>query len=197
MIMRGSSRPRRFFAAAVLLTLFLTAGTARRAANAAEGGYAGIAVEHSSVRVDYAKSVGIDLPPASYREAEDDARDAIHSLRAFAGYRRMLPGRFYLSGEVEAALHPEGGVSGFLERGTGTEDRDVWPGAWAFEKRSDFGFNVKAGYAPESLDFLGAGRSLYLLAGMRRLEARVEAGARQREGGIGRQAQRTSPRPRG
>ena len=176
MIMRGSSRPRRFFAAAVLLTLFLTAGPARRAADAAEGVYAGIAVEHSSVRVDYAKSVGIDLPPASYREAEDDARDAIHSLRAFAGYRRMLPGRFYLSGEVEAAFHPEGGVSGFLERGTGTEDRDVWPGAWTFEKRNDFGFNVKAGYAPESLDFLGAGRSLYLLAGMRWLEARVEAG---------------------
>ena len=117
MIMRGSSRPRRFFAAAVLLTLFLTAGPARRAADAAEGVYAGIAVEHSSVRVDYAKSVGINLPPASYRETEDDARDAIHSLRVFAGYRRMLSGRFYLSGEVEAALHPEGGRIGVSGQG--------------------------------------------------------------------------------
>ena len=171
---RGSSRSRRFFVAAgVLLTLFLTPG---RAANAAEGFYAGIAAEQSSVRVAYAKSAGIDAPPATYREAEDDARDAARSLRAFAGYRRRLAGRFYLSGEVEAALYAEGGVSGFLEKGTGGGDRDVWPGAWTFEKRRGVGFNVKAGYIPESLGFLGAGRSLYLLAGMRRLDARVEAG---------------------
>ena len=176
MMARGSGRSRRFLAAAVvLLTLFLTPGPARRAANAAEGLYAGIAVDQSGVRVDYVKSAGIDAPPPSYREAEDDARDAGRSLRAFAGYRLRLSGRFYLSGEVEAALYPEGGVSGFLEKGTGAGDRDVWRGAWTFEKRRGVGFNVRAGYAPESLDFLGAGRSLYLLAGMRRLDARVEA----------------------
>ena len=63
---------------------------------------------------------------------------------------------------------------GFL-RGTGTGDRDVWPGAWSFEKNHRVGFNARLGYVPAGLDFLGAGRSVYLLSGVHWLDTTFHA----------------------
>ena len=58
---------------------------------------------------------------------------------------------------------------------TGEGGTDVWPGAWSLERRRAIGLNLRLGYVPHSLEFLGPGRSLYLIAGTRWVDAEIEA----------------------
>lgn len=168
--------PRRRCRLATAIVFLLAAGLWWAPANARDGFYAGVALQRDRVAVDYRKSVGLDSPP-SYTEAGDRARDHVEALRASAGYRRFLSERWYLAGEVEGAVYVNDGVAGYLE-GTGDGASDVWPGAWTLEKRHGIGLNARIGYLPEALDFLGAGRSFYLFAGMRWLDADIEAAHR-------------------
>ena len=162
MAMRRSSCWRRLVAVGALVAASWTGGFA----NAGEGFYAGLALGREHVGVDYRKSAGIDVAPVSHMEAEDDASAGVNALKLSLGYRWALAERFYLSTELEAALYANERVRGFL-RGTGVGDRDVWPGAWTLEKSRGVGLNARVGYAPEALDFLGAGRSIFWLRGAR------------------------------
>ena len=153
--------------------LLLTGGMWCATANAGDGFYAAVALERSITGVDYEKSVEI-TSPFSMMTAGDRARDPVDGFSAALGYRWPLSHRLYLAAEGAGTLYVNGKVAGFLE-GTGEGSTDVWPGAWSLERSRSVGLNVRLGYVPHSLEFLGPGRSLYLIAGTRWVEAEIEA----------------------
>ena len=120
MAMQRSSCWRRVVAVGALVAVGWTGGFA----NAGEGFYAGLAVGREHAGVDYRKSAGVDVAPASHMEAGDDASAGVNALKLSLGYRWALAERFYLSTELEAALYANERVRGFLG-GTGVGDRDV------------------------------------------------------------------------
>ena len=153
--------------------LFLAAGSWCPSADAGEGFYGALALERSLADVDYEKSVGIGSP-FSAMTARDGTRDPVDAVKAIVGYRRPLSSRLYLAGEIEGAFYFNDEIEGFLE-GTGEGDADVWPGMWTIERRGAFGLSARLGYVPDSLEFLGTERSLYLFAGTRWIDANIEA----------------------
>ena len=162
--------------------LFLAAGSWCPGVNAAEGFHAALALERSFADVEYEKSVGF-ASPFSAMTARDGTREPVDALKAIVGYRWPVSGRLYLAGEIEGAFYLDDETGGFLE-GTGEGDADVWPGTWTLERRRAVGVNARLGYIPDSLEFLGTGRSLYLFAGTRWIDADIEAGHLNRRLGI-------------
>ena len=165
-------------AAALAAALALAPGRA----DAADGFYAGVALQSDRAVVDYRKTVGIDAPPPTAMTAADRRRESVTAVAALAGYRRAVSADLYLAGEVEGAFH-FGGVEGEL-RGTGDGDRDVWPGEWTLEKRRSLGVNARAGWRPGDRVFPGAEGSLFLFAGLRRTGAEFKAAHRNARLGI-------------
>lgn len=162
--------------------LFLAAGSWCPGVNAAEGFHAALALERSFADVEYEKSVGF-ASPFSAMTARDGTREPVDALKAIVGYRWPVSGRLYLAGEIEGAFYLDDQTGGFLE-GTGEGDTDVWPGTWTLERRRAVGLNARLGYIPDSLEFLGTERSLYLFAGTRWIDADIEAGHLNRRLGI-------------
>ena len=155
-------------------------------ANDTEGWFAGVRFGHELAEANYAKSVHYNagaLPPpldgGSVIAGEDSANDGFNAFSANLGYRAFLSDRVYLSGEVEGAVYSNA-VQGFFE-GTYTGDerpipsQHVFPGAWKVDKNHSLGFNARLGYVPEGLAFLGEGRSVYLISGVKWLSATFEA----------------------
>ena len=156
--------------AACVVMLFAT-----QYAEAQEGLYAGIAAGWDRASADYTKGIGLDVPPASYETATNEARGGFGTMRVSLGYRIFVVGRTYVSAELEAALHGGAGPEGYLREGTGVGDRDVWPGPWGVEKNRDFGANIRLGYAPGGL--LGEGGSVYFVTGLHWLRTSVRRGS--------------------
>ena len=156
--------------AAYLLVLF-----ASRSVGAQGGPYVGLAAGWDRAAADYTKGIGLDVPPATYRTATDDAQGEFGMVRASLGYRTFVAGRAYVSGEFEAAFHGGAGAEGYLQEGTGLGDRDVWPGPWSVEKNRALGANARLGYAPGGL--LGEGGSVYFVTGVHWLRATVRRGS--------------------
>ncbi len=159
-----------------------------------EGGFIGIRFGHELSTAEQVKSVHYNANVAGVRErhpngssmtAENSAEDGFNAFMAHVGYRTFLSDRVYLSGEVEGSVYSNK-VQGFFE-GTGThQDRllddekgikpeHVFPGAWSVEKNHSIGFNARVGYVPQGLAFLGAGRSIYLISGVKWLDATFES----------------------
>ena len=155
-------------------------------ANDTEGWFAGVRFGHELANATYAKSVhynaGVLPPPlddGSVIAGEDSANDGFNAFSANLGYRAFLSDRVYLSGEVEGAVYSNA-VEGFFE-GTYTGNTNpipsqhVFPGAWSVEKNHSIGFNARLGYVPQAFAFLGKGRSVYLISGVKWLDATFEA----------------------
>lgn len=155
-------------------------------ANDTEGFFAGVRFGHELADVNYAKSVHYNagvlpapLDDGSVIAGEDSASDGFNAFSANLGYRAFLSDRVYLSGEVEGAVYSNA-VQGFFE-GTYTGDerpipsQHVFPGAWKVDKNHSLGFNARLGYVPEGLAFLGEGRSVYLISGVKWLDVTFEA----------------------
>ena len=155
-------------------------------ANDTEGWFAGVRFGHELADATYAKSVhynaGVLPPPlddGSVIAGEDSANDGFNAFSANLGYRAFLSDRVYLSGEVEGAVYGNT-VQGFFE-GTYTgatnpiPSQHVFPGAWSVEKNHSIGFNARLGYVPQAFAFLGEGRSIYLISGVKWLDATFEA----------------------
>ena len=141
--------------------------------------YVGLSIGIEQADVDYTKSVGLVAVPdtenrASLLASHDSARERFGVLRMVVGYRAFLAERAYLASELEVALYANRTTTGYLPR-TGSGDRDVWRGAWSLAKDFGIGGNVKLGYVPDGLDFLGPGRSLYLTAGIHWVDAEINA----------------------
>ena len=173
-LLRHPNRRRQWLSAVAILLL---AGLGVPSLNAMEPLYVGLSVGIQELDVDYGKSVGLVAAPdtgnrASTLSSRDRARDRFGVLRMVVGYRAFLAESAYLAGELEAALHADGRTAGYLP-GTGSGDRDVWRGAWSLAKDFGIGGNVRLGYVPEVLDFLGPGRSLYLTAGIHWVDTEI------------------------
>ena len=154
--------------------LFLAAGVWCPGVQAGEGFYAAVGLERSFTDVGYEKSFGLASSPSDMT-SRDDARASVDALKVMMGYRQPVSSRLYVAGEIEGAFYLDGGTGGFLE-GTGEGGADVWPGSWTLERRHVVGLNARFGYIPDSLAFLGAGRSLYLFAGTRWIDTDIEVG---------------------
>ncbi|MCY4598407.1 MAG: hypothetical protein OXF27_00590 [Acidobacteria bacterium] len=144
-------------------------------AGAQEGLYAGAAAGWDRASAEYTKGIGLDVPPASYETATNDAAGGFGTVRASLGYRAFVAGRAYVSGEFEAAFHGGSGPAGYLREGTGVGDRDVWPGPWSVEKNHGLGANARLGYAAGGL--LGEGGSVYFVTGVHWVRATVRRGS--------------------
>ncbi len=155
-------------------------------ANDTEGLFVGVRFGHELADANYAKSVhynaGVLPPPlddGSVIAGKDSANDGFNAFSANLGYRAFLSDRVYLSGEVEGSVYGNT-VQGFFA-GTYTGNinpipsQHVFPGAWSVEKNHSFGVNARLGYVPEGLAFLGEGRSVYLISGVKWLDATFEA----------------------
>ena len=149
--------------------------TAAPYANAQDGPYVGMAAGWNRASADYTKAIGLDVPPASYETATNGAEGGAGMVRASLGYRTSVDGRLYVSGELEAALHGGAGPAGYLRDGTGTGDRDVWPGPWSVQRDVSVGMNVRLGYAPGGL--LGEGGSVYVVTGVHWERATLRRGS--------------------
>lgn len=154
-------------------------------ANDTEGFFAGVRFGHELAEANYTKSVHYNAgvlatPPddGSVIAGEDSANDGFNAFSANLGYRAFLSERVYLSGEVEGAVYSNA-VQGFFE-GTYTGDERpipsqyVFPGAWKVDKNHSLGFNARLGYVPRGFAFLGEGRSVYLISGVKWLSATFE-----------------------
>ena len=157
-------------------------------ANDTEGWFAGVRFGHELAEANYTKSVHYDpnaagvpaaVPDGTSVAGEDRANDGFNAFSANLGYRAFLSERVYLSGEVEGAVYGST-VQGFFESTYTGEERPIppqhiFPGAWKVEKNHSLGFNARLGYVPEGLAFLGEGRSVYLISGVKWLSATFEA----------------------
>lgn len=141
----------------------------------ANGLYAGAGIHMEFADIGHEKDVRynagvLDAHPAgTYRATRDSNEDGLHALSLSLGYRTAPSGKLWFSGELEGTVY-SGTVRGFLE-GTYRGDAvpipsaQVFPGAWRVEKDHGYGFKAQLGYALEGH------RSVYLLAGVQRLEA--------------------------
>ena len=60
--------------------------------------------------------------------------------------------------------------------GSGIANRDVWPGAWEFNRKAELCLNVKFGFIPESMEEPGSSRAIYMLAGFQKINGNFKAG---------------------
>ncbi len=163
-------------------------------ANDTEGLFAGVRFGHEIAEIEYTKTVHYNPgvlashPDGSVVAGSDRApRDGFNAFSANLGYRTFVSDQVYLSGEVEGAVYANA-VQGFFEGTyTGHErpipSQHVFPGAWKMEKNHSIGFNARLGYVPRGLAFLGEGRSVYLISGVKWLDATFEAAID--NGGVG------------
>ena len=154
-------------------------------ANDTEGFFAGVRfgyeladAEHTK-RVDFNPGVLQSQPGGSSKAIKEKGEDGFNAFMANVGYRAFLSDRVYLSGEVEGAIYSntvQGVIRGTF-RGTAPviPSEEVFPGAWKVEKNHSIGFNARLGYVPQGLAFLGEGRSIYLISGVKWLDATFES----------------------
>ena len=159
------------------------AGVTGASANDTEGFFAGVRFGYDLADVDYSKSVMYNAgvldshPSGSSMTAGDSANDGFTAFMGNVGYRTFLSDQVYLSGEVEGAVYSStvgGDLRGTRSNGT-IHDTDVFPGAWSVEKNHSLGFNARLGFVPKGLAFMGEGRSLYVISGVKWLNATFEA----------------------
>ena len=179
-MLTGIRLPSRFGRAAVVVFLLLCITS--QPSNAIEGFYAGGAVGGEYADVNYEKSIGLNLPGAVALStlAADDAQGGISSFKAVLGHRWNLPNRAYFSGEIDAIFRLNNKITGFLPGAQNSQnpDADVFPGNWYFDKNNGIGFNLRLGYSPEGVGFLGEEGSIYVIGGIQRLDVTVETTSR-------------------
>ena len=167
-------RPLTFVAVAMLLSILAQTG-----AVFAEDQrfYVGIAVPVEQLNVSFDKTVDNTaentLVPEPRKgmvfQDEDSANTSAYGIGLLAGYRTSLAeSSFYLSGEVDIALHGgevEGQLAGIGESSGRNQLGESWPDHWSLAKDRSYGFTLKLGGGS------GALQNLYALAGIRRVEA--------------------------
>lgn len=178
--------------AAVLTAGILSfAGVTGASANDTEGFFAGVRFGYDLADVDYSKNVTYNpnvpgvpqsSPSGSSMTAGDSANDGFTAFMGNVGYRTFLSDQMYLSGEVEGAVYSSkvGGVlrgtrDGVTDGKSTIPSANVFPGAWSVEKNHSLGFNARLGFVPKGLAFMGEGRSLYVISGVKWLNATFES----------------------
>lgn len=157
---------------ATVLLLVLSWGAGNAWAN---GFYSGAGIHMEFADIGHGKDVRynagvLDAHPAgTHQVTRDSNEDSFYVLSLSLGYRTVLSGKLWFSGEIEGAVY-SGTVRGHLAgtyRGNAAPipSEQVFPGEWKMEKDHGYGLNALLGYE------LGNHRSVYLVAGVQRLEA--------------------------
>ena len=174
-----TNRPRPLIFVAVTMLLAIPPVLAQTGAAFAEDQrfYVGIAVPVEQLNASFDKTVDNTaentLVPEPRKgmvfQDEDSANTSAYGIGLLAGYRAPLAeSSFYLSGEVDIALHGgavEGQLAGIGESSERNQLGESWPDHWSFAKDRSYGFTLRLGGG------FGVLRNLYALAGIRRVEA--------------------------
>lgn len=170
-------RPLTFVAVAMLLAISPVLAQTGAAFAEDQRFYVGIAVPVEQLNASFDKTVDNTaentLVPEPRKgmvfQDEDSANTSAYGIGLLAGYRASLAeSSFYLSGEVDIALHGgavEGQLAGIGEPPGRNQLGESWPDHWSLAKDRSYGFTLKLGGGS------GALRNLYALAGIRRVEA--------------------------
>ncbi len=144
--------------------------------------YIGGAATVEWLDASYGKIVenGPRSPQGQRSFADKDSVDKTgYGFGFLAGYRLPLTesGRFYLGGEVDLTLH-DGTARGRLD-GVGTspgrnQPGESWPDSWSFGKDVSYGLTVRLGVRPDFLQVWEDEASVYVLAGVRHVNARFK-----------------------
>ena len=153
-------------------------------ASAQEGGpYVGVTGVTERLAVSYEKTVDNTDPRNTSRSrgqvyrADDTAAGAAYGAGFLAGYRLPLgAGGTYLSPEADLSFHG-GAVRGYFEGAGSSVGRnqlgESWPEDWSFEERRSYGLTVRMGADIAGSETESA-LSVYVVAGLRRLHARLD-----------------------
>ena len=178
-LLTNGHRPLTFVAAAMLLVI--PPALAQTSAVFAEDGrfYVGLAVPVEQLNASFGKTVDNTaentLVPEPRKgmvfQDEDSANTSAYGIGLLAGYRASLAeSSFYLSGEVDIALHGgevEGQLAGIGESPGRNQLGESWPDPWSLAKDRSYGFTLKLGGG------FGALQNFYALAGIRRVAAQL------------------------
>ena len=143
--------------------------------------YVGVPVTAERLNVFYEKTVDNTDPrnisPSKGRiyRADDSSVGTAGGVGFLAGYRVPLgPSGVFVSGEGDVTF-PGGAVQGHFEGSGPSESRsqlgENWPEDWSFEKNRSYGVTIRLGAGMPAL----LGLSVYALAGLRRLDATLNA----------------------
>ena len=176
-LLTNGHRPLTFGAVAMLLAIPLMLVQTGAVFAEDQRFYVGIAVPLEQLNASFDKTVDNTdentLVPESRKgmvfRDEDSANTSAYGIGLLAGYRASLAeSSFYLSGEVDIALHGgevEGQLAGIGESEGRNQLGESWPDHWSLAKDRSYGFTLKLGGG------FGALRNFYALAGIRRVEA--------------------------
>ena len=176
-LLTNGHRPLTFGAVAMLLAIPLMLVQTGAVCAEDQRFYVGIVVPVEQLNASFDKTVDNTdentLVPESRKgmvfRDEDSANTSAYGIGLLAGYRASLAeSSFYLSGEVDIALHGgevEGQLAGIGESSGRNQLGESWPDHWSLAKDRSYGFTLKLGGG------FGALRNLYALAGIRRVEA--------------------------
>ncbi len=167
-----------FLPAAVAIVLPLICATVAHAS----GWYLGVSATMESFDADYDK-ITINGPRSprgdgSVFYSDDSSDETMHGLGVLVGYRMPLSeSGVYLGGELDFTHHG-GTVRGRLAEAGNAPGRNEWGESWSedwsYEKERSYGLTLKLGMPVET--WMGAGASLYALAGVRRADTRIGLG---------------------
>ena len=167
-------RPLTFVAMAMLLSIL---AQTRAAFAEDQRFYVGIAIPVEQLNASFDKTVDNTAENTLVPEPrkgmvfkdEDSANTSAYGIGLLAGYRAPLAeSSFYLSGEVDIALHGgevDGQLTGVGESPGLNQLGESWPDHWSLAKDRSYGFTLRLGGG------FGVLQNLYALAGIRRVEA--------------------------
>lgn len=168
----------------IFIVAFLTALGISAHASAQSGGfYVGVSGGAQYTKARYAKTVDNTNAPVDFLEkgniysTSDSAAKTGFGGGILVGYRLNLDssGTFYLGLEADGNLHG-GTTEGTLPGNGRSEGRnqrgEAWPDKWSMERKNSYGATLLLGTSPPSLaSLLGPAGGMYVLAGVRRVNA--------------------------
>lgn len=167
---------------AILMTCALLGFTGTSLARSGQF-YFGITATGEWLETSYDKTVdntdpSNDLPRKGeiYR-GKDSIDGTAYGAGILAGYRVLIgEGNFFISSEIDAALHGDKVEGTFSGAGT-SEGRNQlgenWPERWSFEKKRSYGLTLRLGGSPELLQTYKT--NLYAAAGVRLVQTKFNA----------------------
>lgn len=169
-----------------IVAVAITFGISANAAAQSGSFYVGISggVQHSDI--EHAKTVDNTDAPSDFLQAgeiystSDSASKTGVGGGLLVGYRLSLDPNdtLYLGIEVDGQVH-DGTVSGMLPgegESPGRNQRgEAWPDEWSVDRKNSYGATLVLGASPPSLvSLLGTGGGIYVLGGVRRVNAELK-----------------------
>lgn len=170
------------FIVAIATTLGISANAAAQSGSL----YVGVSGGVQYFNIEYAKTVDNTEAPSDFLQVgkiystSDSASKTGFGGGLLVGYRLSLDPNdtLYLGIEVDGQIH-DGTVNGTLPgegESPGRNQRgEAWPDKWSVDRKNSYGATLVLGASPPSLtSLLGTGGGIYVLGGVRRVNAEFE-----------------------